>query len=256
MRTQKGNDVRSGSLSSGLSCVTVEAMSEPVLNVQQAAAAAGVSRSTIYRHLETLMEHGATRDATGTRIPFSALIGAGLASRTSPPEASPATRAASRETRPATAETGTERELRERLAEAEARIRELEHARALAEAIAVERNRVIEVQSRALRLLEAGPAVSHGETTDMSHETESETGSATRENPPHDNGNPGSETGVGHGETVPETENETSSETRVGHGETVPETGGDGPVTASEPASAGNAVSDAERPFWRRLWPF
>ncbi|AZN30760.1 hypothetical protein EJO69_10960 [Flaviflexus salsibiostraticola] len=63
-------------------------MSGPVFNVQQAAEAAGVSRSTIYRHLETLMEHGATRDETGTRIPFSALIGAGLASNTSPAESS------------------------------------------------------------------------------------------------------------------------------------------------------------------------
>lgn len=234
-------------------------MSEPVFNVQQAAEAAGVSRSTIYRHLETLLEHGATRDETGTRIPFSALIGAGLAPRTSPPETSRETRPATRETRSetrnetglATGETTAERELREQLMEAQARITALEHGKALAEAIAAERERIIEIQSRALRLLEAGP-MGHGETGPVSRGTRNETSPATRENPLQHNGNPESGTGPATRETVPETDNETSSETLVGHGETSP----DGSLTASEPASAGNPLTGTGRPLWKRLWPF
>lgn len=231
-------------------------MSEPVFNVQQAAEAAGVSRSTIYRHLETLLEHGATRDETGTRIPFSALIGAGLAPRTSPPETSRETRSETRnETGLATGETTAERELREQLMEAQARITALEHGKALAEAIAAERERIIEIQSRALRLLEAGP-VRHGETGPVSRGTRNETSPATRENPLQHNGNPESGTGPATRETVPETDNETTPETLAGHGETSLETGGDGSLTASEPASAGNPLPGPGRPLWKRLWPF
>lgn len=225
-------------------------MSEPVLSVKQAAEAAGVSRATVYRKLDELMEHGATRDETGTWIPFSALITVGLAPRTSPAEVSretrPATRETRNETRPETRETDSETELRERLREAEDRIRDLQHAKALAEAIAVERERVIEVQSRALRLLEAGPSVRHGETGPVSretrNETRNETGPATREKPLQ-----GNESG----------ENETRPETRVRHGETVPETGVESPVTVSEPASAESPLEAPDRPsIWRRLWPF
>lgn len=223
-------------------------MSESVFTVQQAAEVAGVSRSTIYRHLETLMEHGATRDEKGIRIPFSALIGAGLASRTSPAETSHETRPA---TGSGTGETTAERELREQLVEAQSRIAALEHGKALAEAIAAERERIIEVQSRALRLLEAGP-MGHGETGPISHGTRNETSSATGEKPLHDNGKPDNGTGPATRETRPETGNETKVEATVGHGETSP----DGSLTASEPASAGNPLPSPDRPLWRRLWPF
>lgn len=232
-------------------------MSEPVLSVKQAAEAAGVSRATVYRKLEALMEHGATRDETGTWIPFSALITVGLAPRTSPAEVSRETRPATRETRPETRETDSETELRERLREAEDRIRDLQHAKALAEAIAAERERVIEVQSRALRLLEAGPSVKHGETVPVSRETRNETSGETREKPLQGNESGENETRPETRETSSETRNETRPETRLRQGETVPETGVDSPVTASEPASAESPLESPDRPsIWRRLWPF
>lgn len=236
-------------------------MSEPVLSVKQAAEAAGVSRATVYRKLDELMEHGATRDETGTWIPFSALITVGLAPRTSPAgsssETRPATRETRPETRPETRETDSETELRERLREAEDRIRDLQHAKALAEAIAVERERVIEVQSRALRLLEAGPSVRHGETVPVSRETRNEASGEAREKPLQGNESGENETRPETRETSSEARNETRPETRVRHGETVPETGVESPVTASESASAESPLESPDRPsIWRRLWPF
>lgn len=227
-------------------------MGEPVFTVQQAAEAIGVSRSTVYRAMEDLMEHGATRDGKTTYIPFSALIATGLAPSTSPPDNERDTSKTSLGTRKEepveTRETLAEEHLRERLAEAENRIKDLEHAKSLAEAIAAERERVIEVQSRALRLLEAGPS-SFSDTSRKRPETEFETTAETAISADENGVSRKNDTILGPTEMNPETsseaENETPLQERTGGSQDAPE--GVSGVGVAEAAQA------RSKRWW---WPF
>lgn len=111
----------------------------PVMGLAEAAAACGVSVSTIRRRRGELKELGAAETARGWQIPVTALIALGLMERTTPPP--------SPDTHP-DALKGELEALRAKLADAERRA-------AIAEAVATERERVIQTQAMALRMLEA-----------------------------------------------------------------------------------------------------
>ena len=133
--------------------------SGPVLNMAEAARACGLSVSTMRRHRDALLAHGATRHDASWVIPVSALVAAGLMPNVTPPDASPGdgvtpvmTRHPDGSLTPPDTPTHQEVErLREALADAKRRAD-------VAEAIAAERERIITVQAQALRLLEAGPS--------------------------------------------------------------------------------------------------
>jgi hypothetical protein len=109
------------------------------MGLAEAAKACGVSVSTLRRKRTDLEAHGAAQTATGWHIPVTALIALGLMERvTAPP---------SHDT-PSGTLTGELDALRSQLAAAEQRA-------AVAEAIAAERERVIQTQAMALRMLEA-----------------------------------------------------------------------------------------------------
>jgi hypothetical protein len=109
------------------------------MGLAEAASACGVSVSTLRRKRAQLKELGAAETARGWQIPVTALISLGLMDRvTAPP---------SRDT-PPDALTGELETLRSQLAAAEQRA-------AVAEAIAAERERVIQTQAMALRMLDA-----------------------------------------------------------------------------------------------------
>lgn len=112
------------------------------MGLAEAAKACGISVSTLRRKRTDLEAHGAAQTASGWHIPVTALIALGLMERvTAPP---------SHDT-PSGTLTGEIDTLRSQLAAAEKRA-------AVAEAIAAERERVIQTQAMALRMLEAAKA--------------------------------------------------------------------------------------------------
>lgn len=115
----------------------------PSLGLAEAAKHCGVSTATIRRKKPALVEYGATTDATGWKIPYSALIAVGLAPSVTPP-AEPVTPAVEPSVSPT---ADLERQLAQALARAEK-----------AEAVLFERERIIEVQAQALRMLEPAPS--------------------------------------------------------------------------------------------------
>lgn len=129
----------------------------PTLGLAEAAKACGVSVSTLRRKRPELAAHGAAQTATGWRIPVTALIALGLMDRTTDAHhesrhGSPAIPAMTATTTGAgDALTGELDALRIRLAEAEQRA-------AVAEAISAERERIIQTQAMALRMLEGTKA--------------------------------------------------------------------------------------------------
>lgn len=112
------------------------------MGLAEAAKACGVSVSTLRRKRTDLEAHGAAQTATGWHIPITALIALGLMERVTPPPA-PDT--------PHDGVTGELEALRAKLAAAEQRA-------AIAEAVAAERERMIQTQAMALRMLEATKA--------------------------------------------------------------------------------------------------
>lgn len=137
--------------------ITTPPAGVPTLGLAEAAKACGVSVSTLRRRRPELAAHGAAQTATGWRIPVTALIALGLMGRTSDPHHGshhdiPSTPSMTATTRVADdVLTGELDALRVKLAEAEQRA-------AVAEAIAAERERIIQTQAMALRMLEATKA--------------------------------------------------------------------------------------------------
>lgn len=123
----------------------------PTLGLAEAAKACGLSVSTLRRKRPELAAHGAAQTASGWRIPITALIALGLMDRTTD------TRHESQHDTPMTPTTTALTDtltaqldaLRTALADAERRA-------AVAEAVAAERERVIQVQQMSLRMLESG----------------------------------------------------------------------------------------------------
>lgn len=123
----------------------------PTLGLAEAAKACGVSVSTLRRKRPELKANGAVETAKGWRIPVTALIALDLMTRTTTTlhEAHHDTPVTPTMTPHSDALMGELEALRVQLAAAEQRA-------AVAEAIAVERERTIQTQANALRMLEAG----------------------------------------------------------------------------------------------------
>lgn len=134
--------------------------SEPVLSLAEAARACGVSVSTMRRRLPRLMTRGATRHDTSWSIPVSALVAEGIMPRVTPPD-TPSCDTVTRSMPPpgdTPSDTSVEA-LREQLAEAEKRAAVAEAELRGTRALIDEKQRTIEAQAHALRLLEPPRAV-------------------------------------------------------------------------------------------------
>ena len=118
----------------------------PLMGLAEAAKACGVSVSTIRRKRDILTELGAAQTANGWHIPVTALIEAGLMERTTP--------APSPDTPDVPASPSPDALTRE-LEALHAKLADAERRAAVAEAIAAERERMIQTQAMALRMLEA-----------------------------------------------------------------------------------------------------
>lgn len=130
----------------------------PVLGLASAAKACGVSLSTLRRRRSDLEKFGAVQTPTGWQIPITALIGAGLMDRVTPPPSSDAP-----VTPLAWGDDAASHALREELEAMRSRLASAEQRAAVAEAVAAERERLIQSQAAALRMLEA-PAAARPET--------------------------------------------------------------------------------------------
>ena len=118
----------------------------PSLGLAEAAKHCGVSVATVRRKKSALMAHGATTDVAGWKIPYSALIAVGLAPSVTPPD-----KPVSGATEPPAIAPALVADLELQLAQALARAEK-------AEAILIERERVIQAQALALRMLDAAPS--------------------------------------------------------------------------------------------------
>nr|AFK88687.1 hypothetical protein [Acidipropionibacterium jensenii] len=153
--------------------------SGPTLSMAEAARACGVSVSTVRRHRDALVAHGATRHDASWVIPLSALISCGLMPRVTPPDAPSPNNVAPAMTSHGDAPlTGEVQELRERLANAE-------HRTELAEAIAAERQHTIDAQRIALRALEPGSTHNSPATDEPATAREQPPGPEPSDSRPH-----------------------------------------------------------------------
>ena len=131
------------------------------MGLAEAASACGVSVSTLRRKRPQLKELGAAETAKGWQIPVTALITLGLMDRVTAPlhetPTAPTVKGVKKPHSDAPSDAPLEElealrtaqtELREKLADAEKRA-------AVAEAVAAERERTIQAQASALRMLEA-----------------------------------------------------------------------------------------------------
>ncbi|WP_205762290.1 hypothetical protein, partial [Arthrobacter mobilis] len=129
-------------------------MEAPTLGLAEAAKACGVSESTIRRKRTELLAKGAVQTDKGWRIPVPVLVELGLMQRTTPAPAADTPVQA-----PTTAQTDSlTGDVQAELERVRALLVEAERRAAVAEAVAAERDRIIEAQARSLRMLEAGPA--------------------------------------------------------------------------------------------------
>lgn len=133
--------------------VKTPATGGPTLGLAEAAKACGVSVSTLRRKRPELEAHGAAQTAKGWSIPVTALIALGLMDRTtgSRHDTHRDTPMKPTTTPPDDAINVQLDALRTALADAERRA-------AVAEAVAAERERMIQTQAMALRMLEASKA--------------------------------------------------------------------------------------------------
>jgi hypothetical protein len=145
--------------------VTTPPAGVPTLGLAEAAKACGVSVSTLRRKRPELEAHGAAQTDKGWRIPVTALIALGLMSRTTDARQESRHDAPTEPgltpimTPPDDALMGELEALRAKLADAEKRA-------AVAEAIATERERVIQAQAMTLRMLEAPKAPANTQPAD------------------------------------------------------------------------------------------
>lgn len=122
----------------------------PTMGLAEAARECGISESTLRRRKASLVAAGATVSAKGWAIPIPALVSLGLLGATTPPPAGSVPAATvSPADGPHDATLVELDSLRARLADAERRA-------AVAEAIAGERERIIQAQAATLRMLERG----------------------------------------------------------------------------------------------------
>jgi hypothetical protein len=133
----------------------------PVLSLAEAAKACGVSLSTLRRKRPELKELGAAETAKGWQIPVTALIALGMMDRVTAPLHETPTAPTVKGVMTPPVETPADaplvelEALRKEQAELLARLADAEKRAAVAEAIAGERERIIQTQASALRMLEA-----------------------------------------------------------------------------------------------------
>jgi hypothetical protein len=133
----------------------------PVLSLAEAAKVCGVSLSTLRRKRPELKELGAAETAKGWQIPVTALITLGLMDRVTPPlheaPTAPAVKGVMTLLTDAPSDTPLQEleALRKEQAELLAKLADAEKRAAVAEAVAGERERIIQTQATALRMLEA-----------------------------------------------------------------------------------------------------
>lgn len=122
------------------------------MGLAQAARECGISVSTLRRRKEALLAAGATVSEKGWQIPIPALVSIGLLGSTTPP---PDTRP-NAALQPATVPPpeGPRDTVLLELNSLRARLAEAERRAAVAEAIATERERIIQAQAATLRMLE------------------------------------------------------------------------------------------------------
>lgn len=130
--------------------------SDPVFSLKEAAEVAGVSVSTLRRRKAALTEAGAITAETGWQVPMTALIATGLIAGEG---GSPALEESSSEGSPEVSK------LRERVAELEQLTADLRRRAEVAEAVAAERQRALDIvrlanesERMALRMLTGGMA--------------------------------------------------------------------------------------------------
>jgi hypothetical protein len=139
--------------SSQLKGVTTPPAGGPTLGLAEAAKACGVSVSTLRRKRPELEANGAAQTAKGWRIPVTTLIALGLMDRTTD------TRHDSQHDTPMTPTTTPPSDaLIAQLDALRAALADAEQRAAVAEAVAAERERMIQTQAMALRMLEASKA--------------------------------------------------------------------------------------------------
>jgi hypothetical protein len=152
----------------------------PTLGLAEAAKACGVSVSTLRRKRPELEAYGATQTAKGWRIPVTALIALGWMDRTTGGrhDGQHDTPMTPTMTPPVDALTAELDALRTALADAERRA-------AVAEAVAAERERMIQTQAMALRMLEASKAPASPTPTAPAEPLESSMPAHSKEGPKH-----------------------------------------------------------------------
>ena len=116
----------------------------------------GVSISTVRRKRDELSEYGAAQTSKGWQIPIPALIATGLMDRTTAPLETPPVK--SPDALHDTPAPGGDDALQMELEALRSQLVDAERRAAVAEAVAAERERIIEVQQTSLRMLEAGTA--------------------------------------------------------------------------------------------------
>lgn len=126
----------------------------PTLGLAEAAKACGVSVSTLRRKRPELTANGAAQTANGWRIPVTALIALGLMDRTTDAHHESRHDTPTAPVMMATT-TGASDALAGELDALRAKLADAEQRAAVAEAVAAERERIIEAQAMALRMLEA-----------------------------------------------------------------------------------------------------
>lgn len=124
------------------------------MGLAEAAQKCGISVSTLRRRKDVLVAAGATVSDKGWKIPIPVLVSLGFLAGTTPPPATRHDTAA----QPATVSPadGPHAAALVELDSLRARLADAERRAAVAEAIAGERERVIQVQATALRMLERG----------------------------------------------------------------------------------------------------
>lgn len=128
----------------------------PTLGLAEAAKACGVSVSTLRRKRPDLEANGAVQTDKGWRIPVTALIALGLMARTTD-----APHETHRDIPLTPTMTPSSDALTEELDALRSKLAAAEQRAAVAEAVAAERDRTIQAQAMALRMLEAAP-INHG----------------------------------------------------------------------------------------------
>ncbi|MCL1800262.1 MAG: hypothetical protein FWG25_02700 [Promicromonosporaceae bacterium] len=127
-------------------------MTGPTITLAEAVTATGLSASTLRRRRGDLVELGATHSKSGWRIPITALVALDLLPAVTPPDTPPGDTVAGAVTPPDDVEVVA---LRAEVVALRQRLVDAEQARAVAEAVATERDRVIEAQRQHLRMIEA-----------------------------------------------------------------------------------------------------